>query len=57
MSQKNQNPPVRRIDLGQNPEDASHVRKQTPDQLQERKQQGWNWQDSYNNSNPPSKQS
>jgi hypothetical protein len=52
MSDKNQNPPVRRIDLGQNPEDASHVRKQTPDQLQERKQQGWNWRDSYN---PPGK--
>ena len=39
MSNNNQNPPVRRIDLSrQTPEDASHVQRQNPAQLEQQRQ-------------------
>jgi hypothetical protein len=39
MSDKNQNPPVRRIDLSNTkPEDTSHVQRQNPAQLEQQRQ-------------------
>jgi hypothetical protein len=39
MSEKNQNPPARIIDLSnKTPEDASHVQRQNPAQLEQQRQ-------------------